>query len=324
MNDKLPVVFSDKYTILIAKLLRFFKSDLFQDYPIDFQKFEKIAEQISAEYGELHTDISIISDDNLLLFHSKEYLEALKRNNKTAEIILGIEIPSAVSTWVVNRFLIDAARYMASGTLIASTLAMEHGWAINIGGGFHHAKRDMGGGFCFFNDYAIASIKLRQQYPNLKILYIDLDAHLGDGVISFANGFDDFFVFDIYNAFTTTRDSNHILKTSKDGKITTVGIEPYTSDEPYLALLYKYLPVAIDNAKPDFIFYNGGSDVLVSDKLGCLGISPEGLARRDAYVFEEAKKHNIPIAMCLSGGYGKENYKSVANSLLGVCRLMRS
>ena len=84
----------------------------------------------------------------------------------------------------------------------------------------------------------------------------------------------------------------------------------------------EHLPSLIDSIQPDMIFYNGGSDILKGDALGHLCITPEGMKERDLFVFEEAKQRSIPIMMCLSGGYGKDNYKHVVDSLEAVIELM--
>ena len=74
----------------------------------------------------------------------------------------------------------------------------------------------------------------------------------------------------------------------------------------------------IDALNPDFIFYNGGS----GDMFGMMDISVDGMIKRDLFVFTLAKERNIPICMCLSGGYRYENYKAVSQSLAEVVKMM--
>jgi histone deacetylase 11 len=311
----IPVVFCDRFAIELDIISEFFGDDRLQNHPIDFHKFEKIAKILKAKFGRLYTNIEKISDEELLLYHDSKYIKALSSEKAIIENIFRSKLPEGINAAVLNRFLVDPARYMTAGTVAASRLAMEHGWAINLGGGFHHAKKDMGSGFCFFNDYAIASIKLRNEYPNFKILYVDFDAHLGDGIILFAKDIENFYILDIYNAFTDLQGRRAVIKSGKNGNFTLIGIESYAADELYLSFIKEYLPRTIESVKPDFIFYNGGGDILMGDMLGHLSISKQGMVDRDMIVFNEAKKRNIPIAMCLSGGYGKDNYKSVADSL---------
>ena len=177
------------------------------------------------------------------------------------------------------------------------------------------------GGFCFFNDYAIATHHLRHTYPDIKILYVDLDAHMGDGVLTYAKGINNFYILDIYNTFTKL-DYGYIIKTDSEKRFSLIGVQPYTTDKTYLSLLKEYLPRMINSIEPDIIYYNGGSDILIGDQLGQLAITPEGMIERDLFVFGEAKKREIPIMMCLSGGYGKENHHHVTKSLRSIIKLM--
>lgn len=317
----IPIVYSSEYKFGFDDTLSVLNI-LDDNYPLDLSKFSKIAEQLSRKFRFPHSKLQKLNDEDSALFHSCEYVTSIRLNKSVINGIIGIEIPQAITASVVNRYLIDPIRYAASGTVEAARLALKHGWAINIGGGYHHAKKEAGGGFCFFNDYAIATIKLRERQPKLKILYIDLDAHIGDGVFLFAKEINNFYIFDVYNTFTNLAAHKRVFKESDDGRFVLVGLESYTGDELYLSLLKEYLPDVISKVKPDFIFYNGGGDILKGDKLGCLSVSPDGMMQRDLFVFGEAKKRSIPIAMCLSGGYGNENYKSVANSLEAVVCLM--
>jgi histone deacetylase 11 len=67
------------------------------------------------------------------------------------------------------------------GSVDAACLAMEKGWAINLSGGFHHAMKDGGGGFCVYPDITFITHYLRKHYGIKKICIIDLDAHQGNG-----------------------------------------------------------------------------------------------------------------------------------------------
>ena len=85
-----------------------------------------------------------------------------------------------------------------------------------------------------------------------------------------------------------------------------------TGDETFLKELEHHLPDLIAQEQPDFIFYLAGVDVLASDKLGRLGLSPQGCRMRDEYAFNAfAKaKHNtkpfIPVQCSMGGGYSPD------------------
>ena len=63
------------------------------------------------------------------------------------------------------------------GSVESAYLAMENGWAINLSGGFHHARKDGGEGFCVFPDITFITHYLRKVYGPMRIMIVDLDAH---------------------------------------------------------------------------------------------------------------------------------------------------
>ena len=85
------------------------------------------------------------------------------------------------------------------GSVEAAYLAVNKGWAINLSGGFHHATKDSGGGFCIYPDITFITYKLRQIYKIKKIMIVDLDAHQGNGHERDHIGDEDTHIFDVYN-----------------------------------------------------------------------------------------------------------------------------
>ena len=82
----------------------------------------------------------------------------------------------------------------------AAKLAMERGWAINIGGGFHHCSADHGGGFCAYADITLAIKFLFGRFESVKrAMIIDLDAHQGNGHERDFVGDDRVYIMDVYN-----------------------------------------------------------------------------------------------------------------------------
>ena len=72
--------------------------------------------------------------------------------------------------------------------------------------------------------------------------------------------------------------------------------------------------------QPDMVFYNAGTDILAGDPLGRMNISAQGIASRDAAVFEAARATGVPVCMLLSGGYAKRNYAVIAASLENLAK----
>ncbi len=74
----------------------------------------------------------------------------------------------------------------------------------------------------------------------------------------------------------------------------------------------------MDEFKPELLIYNAGTDCMQGDPLGRLNISPEGVIRRDEYIFKIAFDRKVPIVMVLSGGYQKTNAPNIAESIENI------
>jgi acetoin utilization deacetylase AcuC-like enzyme len=85
-----------------------------------------------------------------------------------------------------------------------------------------------------------------------------------------------------------------------------IPLKKNTTDQEYLSLLKDVLPRLIEEEKPDFMFYLCGVDVLATDKLGTLGLSPAGCRERDLFVLETCHNHQIPVQCSMGGGYSSD------------------
>lgn len=207
----------------------------------------------------------------------------------------------------------NAMQSMVMGTIKATQLSYaQGGFTINIGGGFHHARKNRCGGFCIYNDYVAAAQWLWRTNPLIRIMYIDLDAHFGDGVLEELGNDKRFYYYDIFNTFTFD------MMERKSGRNRIYGIPQSSEDSVYLSVLLETLEVTIDTFCPDFVFYNAGSDPLYEDQLGHLNLSAIGLKKRDRYVYETLRKRNLPAIMTLSGGYTEHSIEIVADSIVNI------
>jgi len=66
-----------------------------------------------------------------------------------------------VPNFLLQRNMLNSMKLATGGTVLGAQLAMQHGWAVNLSGGYHHAKSDNSEGFCFFADIPLAIKKLR-------------------------------------------------------------------------------------------------------------------------------------------------------------------
>lgn len=174
-SDTLPIVYSDDYNISFFGLEK--------TTPFDTAKYGKIDSVLKKRFGKkFYKPSKAISEEELLTVHDKSYLEAL-RNRFIVARIAENALLAAFPISVIERKLLYPMKLATQGTIDAALLAYENGaWAINLSGGYHHAERETGDGFCFFADIPLAMNALWKKDPNLRILYIDTDAHQGNGV----------------------------------------------------------------------------------------------------------------------------------------------
>ncbi|MEO1489436.1 MAG: histone deacetylase [Pseudomonadota bacterium] len=192
----------------------------------------------------------------------------------------------------------DRVRHTNGGTWLAAKLAMEHGYAANSAAGSHHALSHTGAGYCVFNDLAVASNRLIAEGHARRILIVDCDVHQGDGTASLTAMREDIFTLSLH------AEKNFPVRKARSNR--DVPLPDGLDDDGFLAALDQHLPGIIADFAPDFVFYQAGVDPHERDKLGRLSLSDEGLARRDRYVVEQARRRGLPIASALGGGYGDD------------------
>jgi len=252
------------------------------------------------------------TDEELEIVHSREYLTSLRQSKVIASVV-EIAPLRFVPNFILQKGLVDSAKYATAGTLLAARQALDSAIAFNIGGGFHHAFSDHGEGFCFFADAAFALETLRLEKKVLstdKVLMIDLDAHRGNGFTSFYEKDKSVGIFDLYNMQVYPG----LKQGDPDDFPFIIPLRAGLGSDEYITLLKTELPLFLDaNPKPKLAFYNAGTDILAADKLGALNVSYEAINERDRFVVESLRERNIPTVIITSGGYSSDSYKLIAD-----------
>jgi acetoin utilization deacetylase AcuC-like enzyme len=195
--------------------------------------------------------------------------------------------------------MVERSRRSAGATVAAAKNALDEGIAINLAGGTHHAYRDLGSGFCVFNDSAIAARTLQKEVnAKLKVAIIDLDVHQGNGTAAILQQDSSIFTLSIHG------ENNFPFK--KELSDLDLGLPDGCDDQTYLIALEDSLQQLASRFKPDCLIYLAGADPHEGDRLGRLKLSKEGMRLRDERVFAFALDQKLPIAISMAGGYGKE------------------
>lgn len=258
------------------------------------QKYELLPQQLLHE-GTCGPENFFVpglpSDGDILRAHQKNYYEHLLEGSLSRREMRKVGFP-----WSPE--LVLRERRIAQGTIEGCLFALEYGVAMNIAGGTHHAYSNRGEAFCMLNDQAIGAHYLLGHGLAKKILILDLDVHQGNGTAEIFAGVSEVFTFSMHGQ------ANYPFR--KERSDLDVPLEPGTSDKVYLEVLGKHLTQLKKTVNPDFVFYLSGVDILASDKLGTLGVSPEGCRLRDEMVFHWCHKHNLPVQCSMGGGYSPQ------------------
>lgn len=264
------------------------------DHRFPMLKYELIPEQLIHEGTCTEANFfnpTSCSEEVVLYTHDKIYLYKLLQQKLSPSEQRKIGFTQ--SPTLIQRELI-----ITQGTIDTALHAFNNGIALNIAGGTHHAFAERGEGFCLLNDIAIAANYLLRKQLSSKILIIDLDVHQGNGTAKLMENEPRVFTFSMHGA---TNYPFHKEKSDLD-----IGLQDGTTSDVYLSVLAEALPNLIEAVQPDFAFYLAGVDILSTDKFGKLKVSIEACMQRDAFVFTQLKKHQIPVTVVLGGGYSPD------------------
>lgn len=289
----------------------YYYADIGEGHVFPIRKFELVRDKLIAE-GTLSPDEvhqpEPASVADLLLVHTADYISRLQSGDLTPKEVRKLGLPWSPS-------LVRRSFYAISGTINAARLCLETGIASNLAGGTHHSYPDRGEGYCVLNDVAVAIRVLQRDGLAKRFLIVDLDVHQGDGTAFIFRDDADVYTFSMHGA------KNYPL--FKQTSSLDIELADRTGDDEYLDTLEHALSRVILH-DPDVIFYLAGADPYEKDKLGRLGLSIDGLRRRDEMVLRFARGRGVPIVTTMSGGYAADIADTVeihANTIRALKRV---
>ncbi|MEL6871385.1 MAG: histone deacetylase [Pseudomonadota bacterium] len=227
----------------------------------------------------------------LLSVHTAEYVASIADGTVSEQIQKSIGLP-----W--SPVLARRSRMTVGGTLAAARHALSSpaGWSGQLAGGTHHAYSGHGAGFCTFNDVAVTSAVLLAEDAVDRVAILDCDVHQGDGTAALLAPRADVFTVSIHGA------NNYPFE--KQRSDLDIALGDGAGDKAYEHALVDALE-AVAAFQPDLMLYISGADILAKDRLGRLALTHEGLAARDALVFQFARRRGLPVAIAIGGGYAR-------------------
>ncbi len=292
-----------------------------------FSNLTELASITDGEKSHLRERISITkplaaNEKDLLLFHTPEYVDAVKESslNGTGYLDYG-DTPSFKGVY-------EASLFPVGNTLngLRKILDRRFDHFFNPVGGLHHARKERAGGFCVFNDAAIVITKAIGAHEMKKVAYVDIDAHHGDGVFY---GFEDcknVIIGDIHEdgryLYPGTGSADETGIGNAVGTKLNIPLLPGSGDDVFIQSMDK-VERFIRNFEPEFIFFQCGADGLEGDPITHLAYSAK------AHAYASAKLHSLSHEICEGrllamggGGYNPANVNAawfaVAEELSGA------
>jgi len=307
----MTIVFDRRYDIGLLGLERL--------HPFDSRKYGRAWRELTRCFGPQlsrhHVAVDrAVTDEELLLAHSAEYLASLQKSSKVAAA-LELPILSWLPAWLLHWAVLRPMRWAVRGTVLAARSALTSGLAINLGGGYHHSSRNQGEGFCLFSDVAVAVRQLRADgliASGQRIVHVDLDAHQGNGVCHQFATDRDVFLMDMYNADIYPR----FDLTARRRIDCDLPLPSGCRGGEYLGILRRHLPGFLDSvsrsARIALGVVNAGTDVVQGDPLGAMALTGEDILERDLFTVDQFRQRGIPVVMVTSGGYTRDSFRWIA------------
>jgi acetoin utilization protein AcuC len=240
------------------------------------------------------------TDDELLRVHSPEYIDAVRRFGDSDADQTGAE-QWGLGTEDNPIFprMHEATSRVVGGTLRAAELVMrgEVDRAFAIAGGLHHAHRDRASGFCVYSDLAAAIAWIREGY-NVRVLYIDYDAHHGDGVQGIFYSDPEVLTLSLHESgrylFPGTGFIDELGEGEGFGYSLNIPMEPQTEDDSWIGIYRDLLADVASAFRPEVIVLQSGCDAHVLDPLSHL--------RCTTRLYEESVRLTAAVADEYCGG----------------------
>ena len=279
------------------------------DHPLKASRLKYTFELLEAYQafdvqGSLLVEPRPATEEEVLTVHDPDYVDAVKSFSLgEARYEPSRFNLSAGGDNPIYEGMYDAAALSTGASLVAGEMATDGraDVAFNISGGLHHAAAGHASGFCVFNDPAIAIHRLLEM--NLKVVYVDIDAHHGDGVQDAFYDTDRVLTISLHESglflFPGTGSAEEMGVGPGAGFSVNVPLYPYTDDDTYLWTFREVVPPLVEAFKPDVLVTQLGIDSHFKDPLTHLQLSSGGFGE----AVKEFGRMGLPWVALGGGGY---------------------
>jgi acetoin utilization deacetylase AcuC-like enzyme len=277
------------------------------DHVMPMRKFQLVADAVADRAGVRVAEPAPIALDDLLRVHTKAYVEAVRTGEPRA-LAESQKFPWSPALW-------PSVLLTNGGALAAAARALDDGIAAAIASGFHHSHGDHGEGFCTFNGLVVAADALRAAGRVARVAVLDLDLHYGNGTASLCETRPWLVNVSIYgNDYWQNKpykDVEHVRHADGANHVS-FALPNGSGRAVLLETLERGMAALLALGSPDLVLYQAGADPYKEDPYSPLDLDLDDLRERDRVVFDWAKRHALPIAWVLAGGYTPDVSKVVA------------
>lgn len=267
-------------------------------HPLDPRRLELTVSLIRA-MGLVDDDITVppgpATDDDLLTVHDPEYVDAVRRVSADPGARASPRFGLGTADVPIVPGMHEMSRAVVGSTITAAELVAggEARRAFGVAGGLHHAHGAAASGFCVYNDLAVAIHRLRTRH-GLRVMYIDYDAHHGDGVQELFYDDPDVLTVSIHESglylFPASGFVEEIGVGDGHGFCANIPLEARTGDDSLLASFDAVVPELAAAYRPDVLVVQTGCDTHAFDPLThlrCTTNLAEALMRRVVAIAED-------------------------------------
>jgi acetoin utilization protein AcuC len=299
------------------------------DHPMNKSRLTLFAQGLEemANQEPMSSSIKVIqpvaaTEEDLLVFHKKDYIEHVKKLSKTGDGDLNFyDTPAFKGVYEASLFPVGSTLAGLRGIMDGR---FDH--FFNPVGGLHHASEDEARGFCVFNDSTIAICKALTEFKLGSVAYIDIDAHHGDGIYYEFEPDPRVIICDIHEdgnyLYPGTGNERETGKAFGIGTKLNIPLPPGSTDAGFFSAVDR-AEEFVRASKPEFIFFQCGADGLSGDPTADLRYTAA------AHAYATKRFHHLAHDICKGrilamggGGYNAVNvsaaWSAVVRELSGI------
>ncbi len=268
MTGKTALVYSDK----------FLDYNLGPSHPLRPIRVKLTHDLLESKGILAHSSVKVIEPrsatrSEILLFHEEAYVRLVEKYSEKGSGVLDMgDTPAFKGCY-------EATSLVVGASLKACEVIMDGqaSHAFNPSGGLHHAHPERASGFCIFNDPAISIRYLKSKFGVKRLVYLDIDAHHGDGVMYGFYGDPSLLDIDFHESgkflFPGTGFPDETGSGEAKGLKVNIPLPPETGDDAYLKAFRALVPGLVRKFRPEIILVQCGADGHIDDRLANLRLT---------------------------------------------------